>query len=123
MTFEEWLRTVCFQKPTNEAYDLAKTAWDAATTAERNRCEEKCEELANDNEPPYKEYEDTYLNGWLDACNECKWAIHRCVDIWAPFTEEEPSKAAIIDKAYYDNNKPIDIQITGDGSGYYQKIT
>lgn len=25
--FEKWLRTVCFQKPTPEAYDLAKGAW------------------------------------------------------------------------------------------------
>ena len=28
--FETWLRTVCFQKPTPEAYDLAKCAWNAA---------------------------------------------------------------------------------------------
>ena len=56
--------------------------WDAATTAERERCEKECEELSNDDAPPYKDYEDTYLNGWLDACNECKWAIHGCVDIW-----------------------------------------
>lgn len=26
--FEAWLRTVCFQKPTPEAYDLAKEAWE-----------------------------------------------------------------------------------------------
>lgn len=25
--FQVWLRTVCFQKPTPEAYDLAKSAW------------------------------------------------------------------------------------------------
>ncbi len=25
--FENWLRTVCFQKPTPEAHDLAKCAW------------------------------------------------------------------------------------------------
>ena len=29
--FEKWLRTVCFQKPTPEAYDLAKDAWIEAT--------------------------------------------------------------------------------------------
>lgn len=28
--FEKWLRTVCFQKPTPEAYELAKCAWEAA---------------------------------------------------------------------------------------------
>ncbi len=27
--FEAWLRTVCFQKPTREGYDLAKKAWCA----------------------------------------------------------------------------------------------
>ncbi len=28
--FEKWLRTVCFQQPTPEAYDLAWEAWQAA---------------------------------------------------------------------------------------------
>lgn len=28
--FESWLRFVCFQKPTPEAYDLARCAWNAA---------------------------------------------------------------------------------------------
>ena len=28
--FEKWLRTVCFQQPTPEAYDLAWQAWKAA---------------------------------------------------------------------------------------------
>jgi len=28
--FEEWLRRVCFQKPTPEAYDLAWQAWHTA---------------------------------------------------------------------------------------------
>lgn len=28
--FEAWLRTVCFQSPTPEAYDLAQNAWQAA---------------------------------------------------------------------------------------------
>lgn len=27
--FDKWLRSVCFQKPTSEAYDLAKCAWYA----------------------------------------------------------------------------------------------
>ena len=29
--YEKWLRTVCFQKPTPEAYDLAKCAWAEAS--------------------------------------------------------------------------------------------
>jgi len=28
--FKKWLNSVCFQKPTPEAYDLAKDAWKAA---------------------------------------------------------------------------------------------
>ena len=28
--FDAWLKTVCFQKPTPEAYDLARQAWNAA---------------------------------------------------------------------------------------------
>lgn len=31
--FEPWLREVCFQKPTPEAYDLAKCAWQQALRA------------------------------------------------------------------------------------------
>ena len=30
LTFDEWLKTVFFQAPTPEAYDLAKDAWKAA---------------------------------------------------------------------------------------------
>jgi hypothetical protein len=33
--FEIWLRKVCFQKPTKEAYDLAKDAWNEAGTSLR----------------------------------------------------------------------------------------
>lgn len=32
--FEKWLRTVCFQPPTPEAYDLAKDAWKHANSEE-----------------------------------------------------------------------------------------
>ncbi len=37
--FERWLRTVCFQKPTQEAYDLARDAWQAAIKQERETLE------------------------------------------------------------------------------------
>ena len=43
--------------------------------AERERCAKVCEEHAADKNPPYKEYEDTYMDGWLDASNECTFAI------------------------------------------------
>jgi hypothetical protein len=32
--FEKWLRRQCFQKPTPEAYDLAKGAWGEASKGE-----------------------------------------------------------------------------------------
>lgn len=39
--FEAWLRTECFQKPTPEAYNLAKCAYQAAT----NRATKKAQEM------------------------------------------------------------------------------
>jgi hypothetical protein len=37
--FEQWLRTVCFQKPTAEAYDLAKCAWQEGAKANTQSAE------------------------------------------------------------------------------------
>ena len=34
-----------------------------------------CEEHAADTSPPFKPYEDNYMDGWLNASNECGWAI------------------------------------------------
>ena len=36
--YEQWLRAVCFQKPTPEAYDFAKEAWNEAKKVEREAC-------------------------------------------------------------------------------------
>jgi len=36
--FEMWLRTVCFQKPTPEAHDLAWEAWQAAQQSAQPNC-------------------------------------------------------------------------------------
>ena len=122
MTFEEWLeirntRGVVNSFEPRERENL-QVIWDAATSVERERCKEKCEELSQDDEPPYKEYEDTYLNGWLDACNECKWAIHGCLPKSTVFTDAELCEAANIGKAYFDNNKTIDVQIMGPDDKY-----
>jgi hypothetical protein len=38
MSFEEWLRTVYFQKPTKEAYELAECAWKAALKVQVELC-------------------------------------------------------------------------------------
>lgn len=49
MKFEEWLRSKCFQQPTPEAYDLAKSAWfykkkDKEELHSYNRfCKYKCD--------------------------------------------------------------------------------
>lgn len=43
--FEKWLREVCFQKPTPEAYDLARDAWIESRKQEREACAKSCEEL------------------------------------------------------------------------------
>ena len=33
-----------------------------------------------DQNPQYKEYENTYLDGWQDACNEIYWAIEKLLE-------------------------------------------
>ena len=44
-----------------------------AVAAERKRWGAICEDFASDTNPPHKDYE-TYIDGWLDACNEILWA-------------------------------------------------
>ena len=73
MTYDDWRETYSKHGMFNDA--MASAAWDAAIAAERERCATICEEHAADKSPPFKDYEDTYLNGWLDASNECGWAI------------------------------------------------
>lgn len=46
--FEIWLRTVCFQKPTDPAYDLARDAWKAAIKHEREACAKVCTDIWHD---------------------------------------------------------------------------
>lgn len=46
----------------------------ALIAAEREACARICaEQVAED--PTFKEYEDNYKDGWIDASNECTWAI------------------------------------------------
>lgn len=47
----------------------------AAMLAERAACIKIAEEHAADTKPSFKPFEDTYLDGWLDASNEIGWAI------------------------------------------------
>lgn len=46
--FERWLRSVCFQAPTPEAYDLARSAWDEAQKPERERCRRLMDRCLNE---------------------------------------------------------------------------
>ena len=123
MTFDEWLMTQNTPEWAITSREIMRKAWDVATTTERDRCKEKCEQLWLDKAPPqnltfhgvpieftgtFDYYKDVYTQGWLDACNKCGWAIHGKSQ---PYTEDELSKAAKIGKAYFDNNKLIDIQM------------
>ena len=60
----------------------AWAAWQAAFSNARNAALEEaakvCKEHAANRNPPHKEYE-TYEDGWLDASNECEWAIRALV--------------------------------------------
>ena len=35
------------------------------------------ESFRDDLAPPFKKYEDTYMDGWTDACNEIMSAIYK----------------------------------------------
>jgi hypothetical protein len=46
--FERWLRKECFQKPTPEAYDLAKCAWKDAQYLARDHILNVLKDLSNE---------------------------------------------------------------------------
>ena len=59
-----------------EAMDTErKRCYELGVANERARCVLICEDHAADKNPPFKDYEDSYRDGWLDAANECGWAI------------------------------------------------
>ena len=116
MTFDEWLMTQNTPEWAITSREIMRKAWDAATTAERERCKQKCKELGD--EPPYKDYESAYFDGWIEACNECAGIISGCVPKSVVFTDVELCEAANIGKAYFENNKHIDIQIMGPDDKY-----
>lgn len=45
------------------------------TTLQLNDVIKIIKTFQEDKNPPYKAYEDTYMDGWLDACNEILYAI------------------------------------------------
>ena len=42
---------------------------------ELNKAVEIIKDFQSDDVPPCKYYEDTYADGWMDACNEILWVI------------------------------------------------
>ena len=111
MTFDEWLdtRNASGVVDFHDSREQLQVIWAAATAVERDRCKQKCKELYD--EPPYKDYEKEYFDGWLDACNECEWAINGSIPKYEVYTEEEISIAAIIGKAYFDLNRPAKVEM------------
>ena len=69
MARDDWREDWSYSEEAMRAYAAEQVA------AERERCAKICEEHAANRHPPFKSYEDTYLAGWLDASNECTWAI------------------------------------------------
>ena len=76
--FEHWLRTVCFQKPTPEAYDLAKDAWKAALNTPQPcpRCSELEGILCHD----------CLDTGWLENREDGRYPC-TCVSETEPYQE------------------------------------
>ena len=68
-TFAKLVVAKAFQN----GYEKGVAAFNEAVLIEREAIKKLCEELSNNTEP-HKDYED-YDDGWVDACNACKWAV------------------------------------------------
>lgn len=76
MTFYEWFS---INRSFVENEIIARSLWDTATNAERERCKQKIEETMTQARQPHDDdvgIEDTYICGWISASEECKWAIN-----------------------------------------------
>ena len=60
-------------KAFQNGYEKGVAVFNEAVWIEREAIKKLCEELSNNTEP-HKDYED-YDDGWVDACNACKWAV------------------------------------------------
>ena len=78
--FDEWLKTVCFQKPTPEAYGLAKRAWAAAQQSGWVSIEDCPPEL-----PKWGSFR-KYLVFNGDSVFEAKWANLDPVGFYTSFS-------------------------------------
>lgn len=72
MTFEEWWNTLTIKEQTLIGKNNAKFVWVQAI----NVCLEISEDFLKE-KPEFKNYENTYMDGWLDACNEIGWSMEK----------------------------------------------
>lgn len=80
--FEEWWQNELSVNQTDES-DLSpllkKVCYKAYLTGrvdENVDCQAACEDTKeNEDKAAFKDYEDNHVDGWLDGCNECHWAI------------------------------------------------
>lgn len=62
--------------PPDDAYDEGTlTPLYIHPAKELKKAVEIIKDFQSDDVPPCKYYEDTYADGWMDACNEILWAI------------------------------------------------
>jgi len=68
----KWKRWYLYQvKPADNAEPL----YTAPRELSDEEILEAIEQFREWTNPPYKKYEDTYMDGWLDACNEIYSAV------------------------------------------------
>lgn len=73
MTFDEWWELG--NNNTTGAMKLAfSELWEVAAQSEREACAEICKMIGEDG-GTFTPSEDNYIDGHMDACNECCWAI------------------------------------------------
>lgn len=70
-------------KAFQDGYEKGVAVFNEAVWIEREAIKKLCEELSNNTEP-HKDYED-YDDGWVDACNACKWAVTKRGEAWLKF--------------------------------------
>jgi len=70
-------------KAFQDGYEKGVAAFNEAVLIEREAIKKLCEELSNNTEP-HKDYED-YDDGWVDACNACKWAVTKRGEAWLKY--------------------------------------
>ena len=77
----EYGKPIIVQNPLHQfSYQAESAKWDdiplyTHPAKELNEAIKIIKDFQSDDVPPCKAYEDTYADGWMDACNEILWAI------------------------------------------------